>query len=149
VHLRLGSGWADGQHCRLAISSINGLRSQDIRKGSRELYRRQLAAADSSSLYTIVTNRLGVPAKVELDFGDHWYVSADRLVPGAIPWHVISAAGFQLSFTQAIPVGDAGLTTSCPMVWQRQCCSLSLQHRFVTLPSQPLMRQLCLPTSSL
>ena len=45
---------------------------QDMRKGSRELYRRQLAAADSSSLYTIVTNRLGIPAEVELDFGDHW-----------------------------------------------------------------------------
>ncbi len=73
--------------------TINGLRSQDIRKGSRELYRRQLAAADSSSLYTIVTNRLGVPAKVELDFGDHWYASAARLVPGSIPWHIISAAG--------------------------------------------------------
>lgn len=39
----------------------------------REAYRRQLAAADSSSAYTVVHNQLGVEAHLELDYGDHTY----------------------------------------------------------------------------
>jgi hypothetical protein len=39
----------------------------------REAYRRQLAAADSSSAYTVVQNQLGVEAHLELDYGDHTY----------------------------------------------------------------------------
>jgi hypothetical protein len=63
-----------------------------MRKGSRELYRRQLAAADSSSLYTIVTNRLGVPAEVELDFGDHWCAYG--------PQKPLSSPSYSNSFTE-------------------------------------------------
>lgn len=44
--------------------------------GSDEAYRRQLAAADAASMHTHVTNALGVAAEMQLDFGDHVYVSA-------------------------------------------------------------------------
>lgn len=44
---------------------------QDLQRGAREAYRRQLAAADSSSAYTIVQNLLGMPAHLELDHGSH------------------------------------------------------------------------------
>jgi hypothetical protein len=48
------------------------LRLQDMHgAGAGEAYKRQLAAADSSAVYTIVDNKLGVPAQLELDFGDH------------------------------------------------------------------------------
>ncbi|KAK9819963.1 hypothetical protein WJX72_004515 [[Myrmecia] bisecta] len=36
-----------------------------------EAYKRQLAAADASAVHTLVENKLGVPAELELDFGDH------------------------------------------------------------------------------
>ena len=39
-----------------------------------DAYRRQLAAADASSLHTLVDNALGVPAQLQLDFGDHMCV---------------------------------------------------------------------------
>ena len=35
-----------------------------------EAYRRQLAAADAASVHSRVTNALGVPAQLQLDFGD-------------------------------------------------------------------------------
>lgn len=38
-------------------------------------YKRQLAAADSSSVHTLVDNRLGINAQLQLDFGDRLYVS--------------------------------------------------------------------------
>ena len=38
-----------------------------------ETFKRQLAAADASRLHTVVVNKLGVPARMELDFGDHMY----------------------------------------------------------------------------
>ena len=44
---------------------------QDLRSGGKEAYRRQLAAADSASALSIVTNCLGVPARLELDHGNH------------------------------------------------------------------------------
>ena len=44
---------------------------QDLRAvQGKETYKRQLAAADASSLHTVVHNRLGVGAQLELDFGD-------------------------------------------------------------------------------
>jgi len=36
-----------------------------------ETFKRQLAAADASRLHTVVDNRLGVAARMELDFGDN------------------------------------------------------------------------------
>ena len=36
-----------------------------------ETFKRQLAAADASRLHTVVDNKLGVAAHMELDFGDH------------------------------------------------------------------------------
>lgn len=36
-----------------------------------ETFKRQLAAADTSRLHTLVDNKLGVPAHMELDFGSH------------------------------------------------------------------------------
>ncbi len=44
---------------------------QDLHRGAREAYRRQLAAADSASAYTVINNKLGVPARLELDHGTH------------------------------------------------------------------------------
>ena len=38
--------------------------------GADEAYRRQLAAADTASVHTHVTNTLGVAAEMQLDFGD-------------------------------------------------------------------------------
>ena len=35
-----------------------------------ETFKRQLAAADVSRLHTLVNNKLGVPARMELDFGN-------------------------------------------------------------------------------
>ena len=40
---------------------------------SDEAYKRQLAAADAARVHTHVTNALGVPAELQLDFGDHVY----------------------------------------------------------------------------
>ncbi len=36
-----------------------------------ETFKRQLTAADASRLHTVVDNKLGVPARMELDFGEH------------------------------------------------------------------------------
>ncbi len=36
-----------------------------------ETFKRQLAAADASRLHTVVDNKLGVVARMELDFGDN------------------------------------------------------------------------------
>ena len=36
-----------------------------------EIFKRQLAAADASRLHTVVDNRLGVAALMELDFGEN------------------------------------------------------------------------------
>ena len=38
-----------------------------------ETFKRQLAAADASRLHTVVENKLGVAARMELDFGDRMY----------------------------------------------------------------------------
>ena len=38
-----------------------------------ETFKRQLAAADASRLHTVVDNKLGVAARMELDFGDRMY----------------------------------------------------------------------------
>ena len=44
---------------------------RDLRAaGAGDAYKRQLAAADASSLHTLVDNLLGVPAQLQLDFGD-------------------------------------------------------------------------------
>ena len=44
---------------------------RDLASGAAgSTYKRQLAAADSSSVHTTVDNRLGVDAKLQLDFGD-------------------------------------------------------------------------------
>lgn len=42
--------------------------------GAGDAYKRQLAAADASSLHTLVDNVLMVPAQLQLDFGDHMCV---------------------------------------------------------------------------
>ena len=49
--------------------------------GAGNTYKRQLAAADASSLHTLVDNLLGVPAQLQLDFGDH--LCAPPLCPAA------------------------------------------------------------------
>lgn len=46
---------------------------QDIR-GDKHAYQRQLAAADSHTIGTVVHNMLGVGAELELDFGDRMCV---------------------------------------------------------------------------
>ena len=44
---------------------------KDLSSGAGgEAYKRQLAAADASSVHTVVDNRLGVKAQLQLDFGD-------------------------------------------------------------------------------
>ena len=44
---------------------------KDLASGAGgDAYKRQLAAADASSVHTLVDNRLGVPAQMQLDFGD-------------------------------------------------------------------------------
>ena len=48
-----------------AISSVNEWR--DLAGGAA--YSRQLAAADASSVHTVVENQLGIGAKLQLDFG--------------------------------------------------------------------------------
>ena len=53
---------------------------QDISGGDREAYRRQLAAAESSSISSLVHNLLGVPAQLELDFGDHMCISSTPVI---------------------------------------------------------------------
>lgn len=42
----------------------------DVVQGD-ETFKRQLAAADTSRLHTLVENKLGVAAHMELDFGTH------------------------------------------------------------------------------
>lgn len=60
--------------CVMSSLPTFGYSSQDIYRGDREAYRRQLAAAESSSISTVVHNLLGVPAQLELNFGDHMCV---------------------------------------------------------------------------
>ena len=44
---------------------------KDLASGAGgDAYKRQLAAADASSVHTVVDNRLGVAAQMQLDFGD-------------------------------------------------------------------------------
>ncbi|KAK9815130.1 hypothetical protein WJX73_008307 [Symbiochloris irregularis] len=50
--------------------------------GAGDAYRRQLAAADASSLHTLVDNALGVPAQLQLDFGDH--IAMEELAAGKV-----------------------------------------------------------------
>lgn len=52
-----------------------GTRVSDFKLGAvfdqgDETFKRQLAAADACQLHTVVDNKLGVPARMELDFGD-------------------------------------------------------------------------------
>lgn len=65
--------WVQPGQCRNHVTDIHKCNStsQDLHQGAQEAYRRQLAAADSSSAYTIVQNQLGVTAHLELDHGDH------------------------------------------------------------------------------
>ena len=52
-----------------ALTSL--LEWRDLASGAvSSTYKRQLAAADSSSVHTIVDNRLGMGAQLQLDFGD-------------------------------------------------------------------------------
>lgn len=55
-----------------ATSAVNSLLEwRDLISGAAgNAYKRQLAAADSSSVHTIVDNKLGMTAKLQLDFGD-------------------------------------------------------------------------------
>lgn len=63
VHVTLS--YAAATH---ALTSL--LEWRDLASGvAGSTYKRQLAAADSSSVHTLVRNRLGVPAKLQLDFG--------------------------------------------------------------------------------
>ena len=53
-----------------ALTSL--LEWRDLASGAAgSTYKRQLAAADSSSVHTVVDNRLGVDAQLQLDFGDN------------------------------------------------------------------------------
>ena len=64
VHVTLS--YAAATH---ALTSL--LEWRDLASGSGgSTYKRQLAAADSSSVHTLVRNRLGVAAKLQLDFGN-------------------------------------------------------------------------------
>ena len=48
---------------------------RDLASGAAgNTYKRQLAAADSSSVHTVVDNKLGVDAQLQLDFGEKLYV---------------------------------------------------------------------------
>lgn len=49
--------------------------------GTGDAYKRQLAAADASSLHTLVDNVLGVSAQLQLDFGDHMYALLSLIPP--------------------------------------------------------------------
>lgn len=52
-----------------ALTSL--LEWRDLASGSAgSTYKRQLAAADSASVHTVVDNRLGLDAQLQLDFGD-------------------------------------------------------------------------------
>lgn len=51
-----------------AVTSVNEWR--DLASGAGgDAYRRQLAAADAASVHTIIDNRLGIGARLQLDFG--------------------------------------------------------------------------------
>ena len=54
----------------LAQSALKTGQAYNVLQGD-ETFKRQLAAADASRLHTVVDNRLGVAARMELDFGDN------------------------------------------------------------------------------
>ncbi len=87
VHLQASQGVEPGTHVSVKSTSeivhvtlayaaaTNALTSllewRDLASGAAgSTYKRQLAAADSSSVHTVVDNRLGVDAQLQLDFGD-------------------------------------------------------------------------------
>ncbi|KAL0043259.1 hypothetical protein WJX82_006661 [Trebouxia sp. C0006] len=62
-----GCFWCTAWHPPDAIQEWRDLRGAQ----GDETFKRQLAAADASRLHTVVDNKLGVAARMELDFGDH------------------------------------------------------------------------------
>ncbi|DBB13386.1 TPA: hypothetical protein ACH3X3_005119 [Trebouxia sp. C0006] len=76
THLTVKST-SEALHLTLAYAAVSSVVAaiqewRDLRGAQGdETFKRQLAAADASRLHTVVDNKLGVAARMELDFGDH------------------------------------------------------------------------------